>query len=174
MCGAGGETGQESSTKEDGGTITSEEDLTQSVYTGSVLSAPNMKILPSQLKIWPLNNLAIVRVSNNIDFILDRLCKKGERTKISYKRWANCCCLSFSTLFQLCRLNLGKVGNISQVLPPFCAAWSADFKMATAAITGSTTNGHGVSPYKAIVSNVTLISSYQIVSKSKYCICLIL
>jgi hypothetical protein len=59
--------------------------------------------------------------------------------------------LVFSTLFQICRLILGKVGNVSQV-PVSPRGWSADFKMATAAITGSTTNGHGVSPYKAIVS----------------------
>jgi hypothetical protein len=43
--------------------------------------------------------------------------------------------------------------------------------MATAAITGSTTNGHGVSPYKAIVSilmSKTELSSYEIVSTSTH------
>jgi hypothetical protein len=38
-CGAGGETGQESSTEEDGGTITSEEDLTQNAYRFIVASS---------------------------------------------------------------------------------------------------------------------------------------
>jgi hypothetical protein len=38
-CGAGEETGQESSTEEDGGTITPEEDLTQSAYRFSVASS---------------------------------------------------------------------------------------------------------------------------------------